>query len=49
MHAPTGDQILNPGLCPDWELNRRPFPLSNNAQPTEQHQSGYVPGFVKFN
>ena len=22
---PTGDLVPNPGGCPDWELNRRPF------------------------
>ena len=21
----TGEQTLNPGMCPDWELNQRPF------------------------
>ena len=24
---PTGDLACNPGLCPDWESNRRPFSL----------------------
>ena len=23
--APTGDLACNPGMCPDWELNWRPF------------------------
>ena len=23
--APTGGRGRNPGMCPDWELNRRPF------------------------
>ena len=22
---PTGDPACNPGMCPDWELNRQPF------------------------
>ena len=22
---PTGDLACNPGMCPDWELNQRPF------------------------
>ena len=22
---PTGDLACNPGMCPDWELNARPF------------------------
>ena len=25
--APTRDLACNPGMCPDWELNRRPFGL----------------------
>ena len=25
-HMPaTGDLALNPGMCPDWESNQRPF------------------------
>ena len=25
-HAPpTGDLACSPGMCPDWELNQRPF------------------------
>ena len=40
-HAPpTGDLICNPGLCPDWELNQRPFGLQASTQSTEQHQPG---------
>ena len=37
--APTGDLAHNPGMCPDWELNRQPFglqpalnPLSHTSQ-----------------
>ena len=37
--APTGDLTCNPGMCPDWELNRRHFgsqpmldPLSYTSQ-----------------
>ena len=37
---PTGDLADNPGMCPDRELNRRPFGFRDNAQPTEPHQSG---------
>ena len=36
---PTGDLACNPGMCPDWESNRRPFgsqpelnPLSHTSQ-----------------
>ena len=28
---PTGDLARNPGMCPDWELNRRPFGLQAGA------------------
>ena len=31
---------LNPGMCPDRELNWQPFGLWNNAQSTEPPQSG---------
>ena len=37
---PTGDLACNPGLCPDWELNRRPFALWSGTQSTEPHQPG---------
>ena len=34
---PAGDLACNPGMCPDWELNQRPFspvlnPLSHTSQ-----------------
>ena len=38
--ALAGDQTYNPGMCPDWELNWRPFGLQDDTQPTEPHQSG---------
>ena len=34
---PTGDLAHNPGMCPDWELNQRPFGLQACAQSTELH------------
>ena len=37
---PTGDLACNPGMCPDWELNQRPFGSQACAQPTELHQPG---------
>ena len=37
---PTGDLAHNPGLCRDWELNRRPFGLQASPQSTEPHQPG---------
>ena len=40
-HAPTtGDLACNPGMCPDWELNQRPFGSQAGAQSTEPHQPG---------
>ena len=35
-----GDLAYNPGMCPGWELNRRPLGLSEVAQPTEVHCQG---------
>ena len=32
--SPTGD----PGMCPDWESNWRPFGLQASTQSTEPHQ-----------
>ena len=37
---PAGDMARNPGLCPDSELNRRPFGLQALAQSTEPQQPG---------
>ena len=37
---PARDWTRNPGMCPDQELNWRPFVLQDDAQPTEPHQSG---------
>ena len=39
-HAPNGDWTLNPGMCPDRELNWWPFTLWDCAQLTGAHQSG---------
>ena len=40
-HAPpTGDLALNPGMCPDWESDQRPFGSQAGAQSTEPHQPG---------
>ena len=40
--APYGGPNLarNPGRCPDWESNQRPFGLQAGAQSTEPHQPG---------
>ena len=40
--APTGDLAHNPGMCPDWESNRRPFAFSAHTQSTELHLPGHV-------
>ena len=37
---PTEDLAGNPGMCPDWELNRQPFGLQDGAQSIEPHQPG---------
>ena len=37
---PTGDLAHNPGMCPDWESNWRPFDLQASAQSTEPYQPG---------
>ena len=37
---PTGDLAHNPGMCPDWEWNQRPFGSQSGAQSTELHQPG---------
>ena len=48
FHAPpTGDQAHNPGMCPDWESNWRPFGLQADAQSTEPDQPGL--GLMVFN
>ena len=43
---PTGDLAHNPGICPDWEVNRRPFGSQAGIQSTEPHQPGlFLPLF----
>ena len=34
------DLAHNPGVCPDWESNQRPFGLQAGTQSTEPHQPG---------
>ena len=34
MH-PAGDLACNPGMCPGWELNLRPFGSQASTQSTE--------------
>ena len=38
--SPDGDLACNPGMCPDWELNQRPFDLQAGTQSSELHQPG---------
>ena len=40
MWPPTGHLAHNPGMCPDSELNRRPFGLQVSTPFTESHQPG---------
>ena len=40
LHAPTGDLVRNPGMCPDWESNPQAFGSLPGAQSTELHQPG---------
>ena len=35
-----GNLAHNPGMCPDWERNPRPFAFQARAQSTELHQLG---------
>ena len=42
-YTPHWDRTCNPGTCPDWESNRRPFAFQDNAQSTEPHWSGHIP------
>ena len=37
---PAGDLAHNPGMCPEWELNRQPFSSQAGTQSTEPHQPG---------
>ena len=35
-----GNLACNPGMCPDWEWNLRPFISQASPQPTEPHHLG---------
>ena len=35
-----GTWARNPGKCPDWESNQRPFGSQAGTQPTEPRQPG---------
>ena len=38
---PTGNMAHNPGMCPDWGSNWRPFGSQAGTQSTEPHQPGH--------
>lgn len=40
--APTGDGSCNLGMCPDREVNWRPFTLQDHNQPAELHWPGLM-------
>ena len=46
---PAGDLARNPGMFPDWELNRQPFGSQSGTQSTELHQPGLLMIFVLIN
>ena len=41
--APYWGPAHNPGMCPDWELNQRPFGSQAGAHFIEPHQPGHLP------
>ena len=45
---PTGDLACTPGMCPDWEVNQRPFGSQAGAQSTEPHQPGLIIYFSSY-
>ena len=38
----------NPGMCPDWESNQKPFGLQAPAQSIELHQPGLISCFQRL-
>ena len=48
-HTPNwGVLAYNPGLCPDWELNQRPFGSQAGIQSTEPYHPGQTYIFFLF-
>ena len=43
---PTRDLVCNPGMCPDWESNRRLFGSQASTQSNELHQPGLFFDFL---
>ena len=48
MHPKLGTWPEISGMCPNWELNQRPFGLQARAQSTELHQPGLFLIFKKY-
>ena len=60
-YAPIGDLTPNPGMCPEWELNQRPYgsqpvlnPLSHTGQGLYEalkkiSNAGPTPGYLGQN
>ena len=44
-HPPTRGLACNPGTCPDWESNRRPFGSQARTQSAEPRQPGWETSF----
>ena len=43
--TPTGDLAQNPGICPDWKSNWKPFTLHAGTQFTEPHHPKLTQSF----
>ena len=39
---PLADLARNPGMCPDWESNQRPFGFQADTQSTDPQQPGLI-------
>ena len=40
--SPVGDLACDPGMCPNWKSNWRPFGSQASAQSTEPYQPGLL-------
>ena len=45
---PTGDLACNPGTCPDWESNRRPFVSQPVLNPRSYTSQGSTPSLMSY-
>ena len=52
LHAPAGDLVRSPAMCPGWESNQQPFGLQAGPQSIEPHQPGVnffsFKGWIRF-